>query len=165
LTVGVRHDILEAALLPDASSMLDPRGVRMRTKILGMADPDTDFVQTATRPLNILAAAERKGIPFASRDPLRSLEVENLQSDEALHLLERLRASEDPLFTACRAEDAQGVLEALLALKEPINTFFDSTMVMAEDPDVRYARLTLLAAAREQILVAGDFSKIVVEGD
>jgi glycyl-tRNA synthetase len=34
-------------------------------------------------------------------------------------------------------------------LVEPVNTFFDDVLVMAEDPDVRAARLGLLAAVRD----------------
>jgi glycyl-tRNA synthetase beta subunit len=37
-------------------------------------------------------------------------------------------------------------------------------MVMAEDSRVRYARLTLLEAVSRQLLTAGDWTKIVIEG-
>ena len=35
------------------------------------------------------------------------------------------------------------------ALTAPINTFFDDILVMAEDPEVRQARLGLLATIRD----------------
>ena len=52
------------------------------------------------------------------------------------------------------------VAGAIRNLQAPINAFFESTMVMVEDEQVRHARLTLLHAACLQILSAGDFSKL-----
>jgi glycyl-tRNA synthetase beta chain len=164
LLENVRHDVLDAALLPeDLPSLLDPRGVRLRTRALGLALPDAQFVFTATRPLNIVAAAEKKGVPFSRTDPLRALERENLQSKEADELLAAIEAVEQPLYEAEQSEDWQGMIEALLTLQGPINQFFDTTMVMVEDPDVRHARLSLLNAAAQRLRSAGDFSKLVME--
>jgi glycyl-tRNA synthetase len=39
-----------------------------------------------------------------------------------------------------------GFVEQGPQLVEPVNTFFDDILVMAEDPDLRAARLGLLAA-------------------
>ena len=63
-----------------------------------------------------------------------------------------------------RLEDAGGIAGILGLLRQPIDAFFDSTMVMAEDEHVRFARLTLLEACRHDILLGGDFSKVVIEG-
>jgi glycyl-tRNA synthetase beta subunit len=52
----------------------------------------------------------------------------------------------------------------LNAILDPINKFLDGTMIMVEDEKVRFARLTLLHAACLQLLMAGDFTKIVMEG-
>ncbi|MCP3873541.1 MAG: glycine--tRNA ligase subunit beta, partial [Desulfobacteraceae bacterium] len=51
-------------------------------------------------------------------------------------------------------------LEVLLKMKEPIDTFFDEVMVMAEDIDVRQNRLNLLTAMGERVLQIGDISKM-----
>lgn len=45
-----------------------------------------------------------------------------------------------------KAGDFASALKALAALKAPVDSFFDSVMVMAEDPAVRGNRLALLAA-------------------
>lgn len=53
----------------------------------------------------------------------------------------------------------QGALEAMLALKEPVDQFFDEVMVMAKDPEIRANRLALLKSLGDLILMVGDISK------
>ncbi len=161
LLPDARYDILEAAIGdPDSPSPTWPQAVRFRTRVLGRVAGDTAFVQTATRPLNIVQTARRKAIPVG--EGLSDLDRDKLDSAEGLSLLDRLTANESPLASAARAEVVEGVVACLQALIEPITRFFDSTMVMVDDPDVRFARLTLLEACCRQLLVAGDFSKIVM---
>lgn len=50
-------------------------------------------------------------------------------------------------------------LLVMLRLKEPIDTFFDEVMVMAEKQEVRQNRLNLLTAFAELVLKVGDISK------
>jgi glycyl-tRNA synthetase beta chain len=51
-------------------------------------------------------------------------------------------------------------LEAMLKMKEPVDTFFEQVMVMAEDRTVRQNRLNLLTALGDLILQIGDISKL-----
>jgi glycyl-tRNA synthetase beta chain len=51
-------------------------------------------------------------------------------------------------------------LRAMLKMKEPVDTFFDEVMVMAEDMAVRQNRLNLLTALGDLILQIGDISKL-----
>lgn len=50
-------------------------------------------------------------------------------------------------------------LEAMLRMKEPVDSFFDEVMVMADDPVIRQNRLSLLTALGDLILQIGDISK------
>jgi glycyl-tRNA synthetase beta chain len=70
-------------------------------------------------------------------------------------------AKADPLFSA---RDYGKVLEVLLSLRAPIDTFFDAVMVNADDPTVRRRRLGLLATVRALFDRGWDLSKVVVEG-
>lgn len=54
-------------------------------------------------------------------------------------------------------------LLAMLAIKEPVDRFFDSVMVMAEDTAIRTNRLNLLTALRALVLRVGDISKMHAE--
>jgi len=53
-------------------------------------------------------------------------------------------------------------LSCMLALKEPVDLFFDSVMVMADDAAIRHNRLNLLAAISRLFLQIGDISKMTV---
>lgn len=162
----VRYDILEAALLdPRGAETTLPQQVRFRTDVMTRIAEDVEFVQTATRPINIVIAAKRKGIEYGSDEPMRRLEHSALESAEGLELLQTLSEGEDDLFRAARERNGDEVVRLLERLRAPINRFFDTTMVMTDDqPDVRYARLTLMHACALQLLAAGDFSKLVIAG-
>ena len=161
----VRHDILAAAIIdPETDAVTSPRAVRTRTKVLSELTKDLAFVQTATRPLNIVASARKKGVAFADDNPLAHILAESLDSAEGIELLNALKAISSDLSGAYQNEDDELIVDLLRSLTAPINKFFETTMVMAEDEQVRYARLSLMNAACQQLLVAGDFSKIVVEG-
>jgi glycyl-tRNA synthetase beta chain len=56
--------------------------------------------------------------------------------------------------------DYGAALQAMLKMKEPVDTFFDEVMVMAEDEAVRQNRLNLLTALGDLILQIGDISKL-----
>ncbi|MDR3690623.1 MAG: glycine--tRNA ligase subunit beta [Fimbriimonas sp.] len=162
---NVRHDLLEASLIaPESATVTAPRGVRLRAQCLEALAVDTGFVQTATRPLNIVASARKKGIDFAEGAVLDQVDPSGIESPEGVALLNALQLTAGALNVSAQSEDSSGIVEQLRTLADPINRFFETTMVMAEDPAVRYARLSLMQAVSEQLLVAGDFSKIVIEG-
>ena len=54
-------------------------------------------------------------------------------------------------------------LLVLLEMKEPVDSFFDKVMVMAEDAAVRQNRLNLLTAFGELVLSVGDISRMHAE--
>ncbi len=53
-------------------------------------------------------------------------------------------------------------LALMLALKEPVDLFFESVMVMADDEQIRGNRLNLLTAIAQLFLQIGDISKMTV---
>jgi glycyl-tRNA synthetase beta chain len=161
----VRHDVLDAALLDEATQeTCMPRRVRLRIRCLDTLVKDPEFVQTATRPLNIVSAARRKQVPFAEENPLAAVDKDALQSETGFALLQALKLREDEVSRAVSEERAEDVVSLLRAMERPINDFFEATMVMAEDENVRFARLSLMNACSIQLLAAGDFSKLVFPG-
>jgi glycyl-tRNA synthetase beta chain len=164
LAPDVRYDLLEAAIIPDEPwQALDPQGVKLRLACMQAVQHDVAFIQTATRPLNILSAARKKGIEVQSV-PASDLPLGALDSEEGLVLASVSGQCEEEVFESLQDGDAKAVIEALRALQEPINRFFDATMVMVEDEAVRAARLALLDVAARLLLSAGDFTRIVIEG-
>ncbi|MCZ7581765.1 MAG: glycine--tRNA ligase subunit beta [Fimbriimonadaceae bacterium] len=165
------------ALLPDAqtshleaaagSPLLDalcPRHVRLKLQVIGDLISDREFVFTATRPINIFASALEKGLVQVD-DSNSAGRIECLESETGERLCEAERSAHEAIVEAVEAEDAAAAVRSLRALQAPINEFFETTLVMAEDPQVRAARLMLAGrVARTLRLGAGDLSKVVVEG-
>lgn len=152
-----KYDVLAAACVP-GDGLLAPRQVRFRAQAMEAASQDPSFVQAATRPLNIVSAALKKGVPIPDQ-----CDEACLQSEEGTALAAALVAAEGPLCEAVTAEDPAAALAALREMVGPIHAFFDSTMVMVEEEAVRSARLSLLARVSEALRMAGDFTQLVVE--
>ena len=62
-----------------------------------------------------------------------------------------------PLLTEARYQEA---LDVLAGLREPVDTFFDEVMVMADDEGVRSNRLALLAGLRALFLEVADIAQL-----
>jgi glycyl-tRNA synthetase beta chain len=58
------------------------------------------------------------------------------------------------------AQQYENALLQILEMKEPIDSFFDDVMVMAEDREIRQNRLSLLTAIAHLFLQVGNFSKM-----
>ncbi|MEW6501794.1 MAG: glycine--tRNA ligase subunit beta [Thermodesulfobacteriota bacterium] len=71
-----------------------------------------------------------------------------------------LRAIEAEAAPLLAAKEYEQALAVILKMKEPIDTFFDKVMVMAEDASVRRNRLALLTAIAGLFRRVGDFSKM-----
>lgn len=161
----VRHDLLDAAMLdPHSAAVTMPRSVKVRTECMKAFSNNIAFIQTARRPLNIVTFARRDGDELSQDNPLGRLVPAAMQSAEGLELLKVVTATSEELIGFEESENVSGIVESLKGLAEPINRFFENTMVMADEPEVRYARLTLMHAVSMQLLRAGDFSKVVIEG-
>jgi glycyl-tRNA synthetase beta chain len=144
----VRYDLLAAAL----RDPLSPRGVLFRSRALEVAAGDEALVQTATRPINLVSSAEKKGIAVGEPES---------DSELAAALLASLSDAATGAELAVKNEEPQALVDALRATVAPINAYLDATMIMVEDEAVRAARLGLLSRARSLFLLAGDFTKIV----
>lgn len=150
-----RYDLVEAAMMEsEPTELLNSSSVRFRVLALELGASDTAFVQAATRPLNIVAAARKKSIDIPSHLPNPS----DLDSAEGIQLLEAGEAA-----AAQSAKTPEDLISTLRKLQAPIDVFFDSTMVMVEDERVRSARLAMLDHVGRTLLRAGDWTKVVLE--
>ena len=81
------------------------------------------------------------------------------QAEEAA-LIAALDEAETRASAAVDAEDFEGAMAALAALRAPIDAFFDKVTVNDPDRDKRSARLALLARIRDAVHKVADFSRI-----
>jgi len=62
-----------------------------------------------------------------------------------------------------RKGDYEAAFEALAAIKDRIDAFFDKVMVMADDAAIRENRLRLLNSVRSLYFEIADLSKLMVQ--
>lgn len=148
LFTTTRPDHVQAALGADPESVFKPKEVRGRIELIGQIATNIPLVQTLTRPLNIVSAAEKKGIEIGQRDDAK---LDSPEGVALAHALDQIQANAEPVGR-------------LKQLAPAIHSFFENTMIMAEDPTTRNARLALLKDICTEILKVGDVSKLVQEG-
>ncbi|CAM3370966.1 glycine--tRNA ligase subunit beta [Halomonas lysinitropha] len=108
-----------------------------------------------------LAAANKRVSNILGKqqhDGSTEVETRLLQEPAEQALYEALasrRQAVMPLFAEARYSEA---LDALAGLREPVDTFFDQVMVMAEEPAVRRNRLALLAGLQALFLEVADIA-------
>jgi glycyl-tRNA synthetase beta chain len=91
-------------------------------------------------------------------DSSMKIDTELLNIDEERYLFDeviRIETAISPLLDEGRYDES---LQALAALKEPVDRFFDEVMVMDEDPALRANRLALLAYLKAQFDQIADLS-------
>ena len=158
---AVRHDLMAGALAGRTlAEVAQPNLIVFRTEALALLADDVATLQTLSRPVNILASAEKKG-DFSLPG---SLDAAGLKSSEGEALAAALPDATQAMQSAVARHDARSAVHALQALAAPIHAFFENTMVMDEDLAVRGQRLQLLSETRQIIRTIGDISAIVIEG-
>jgi glycyl-tRNA synthetase beta chain len=155
---GAAYDEIAAAL-GGAEGGADPLDVERRARALARWRGNPDFVPLVIgykRVANILRAATEGDVPA---EPAATYpEPAEVALAEALATA---AGAAEPRFAA---RDYDGVLRTLLALRGPIDAFFDAVMVNVEDTTVRRRRLGLLAQVRVLFDRGWDLSRVVVEG-
>lgn len=102
------------------------------------------------RVSNILAKLEQ-----APPEEIDGALLEDEAEQELTNLVVAAYEQSEPLL---EQGDYQAVLELLAELRAPVDAFFESVMVMAEDPAVRDNRLALLSFLRDLFLNVADIS-------
>ncbi|CAM3443378.1 glycine--tRNA ligase subunit beta [Brevibacillus invocatus] len=145
---GIRYDVIDAVLSANVS--LVPAVLAKAKALMAAVASDEEYkliVEQFNRVNNLAQKA-------TADDVNESLFAEQVERD---------------LYTAYQSvskeieslDDQEKVLASLATLKEPIKSFFDQVMVMAEDPAVRANRLGLLLRLSRLIFGYADFAKLV----
>jgi len=117
----------------------------------------TSLAAANKRIANILRQAEGRGEAFDGAEFLALREPAEIALFEALQAAIR---SARPLFDS---GDFAGYLKTFAPLKAPVDSFFDTVMVMVEDDKLRQNRLALLTDMRKAMNRIADISKLAVE--
>ena len=153
---GARHDVLSAVFAAGADDDLTRLLARTAAVTTFLATADgADLLATSKRAANILRIEDKKDGPHLGPvDPA-------LLSELAEHALSAgLDAAELAIAHHIAAEEFQGAMTALAALRPNLDTFFEQVTVNAPDPAVRRNRLRLLARVGATMAAVADFSRI-----
>jgi len=132
LDLARRVQAVKAFLARDEALALAAANKRV-ANILAKLDDSHEFSEVSD---NLLIEADEKALYAA----LGSMAEENRQ--------------------ALSKANYSGALENLAALREPVDAFFDSVMVNAEDLELRHNRLNLLHRLRQEFLAIADISQL-----
>ncbi len=107
------------------------------------------------RAANILAAEEKKGTTIE-----HVLDARLFREPAEIALFEAMNEATNKAGHAVDAEDFEGAMRALAALRAPVDAFLDKVLVNDPDPAVRMNRLVLLNELRRATARVADFSKL-----
>jgi glycyl-tRNA synthetase beta chain len=150
---GIPVEVLRAVRATGTSRPLD-----LHRRVLALQAfrqrPEAEALAAANkRVANILGKAENLADALSVSDNLLNEPQEKALNAALGDAGERARAALD-------SADYTAALEALAALRGPVDAFFDGVMVNAEDPALRANRLALLAQLRAQFLAIADISQL-----
>jgi glycyl-tRNA synthetase beta chain len=157
---GVRHDLIDAVFALGGEDDLVRLLVRVKALQAFVATDDgANLLAGYKRAANILRIEEKKdGAP--APDLTNDNQIGYNPLPEESRLLAALGEVEPMASAAIEAEDFEGAMRALAALRGPIDAFFDAVTVNDPDPDIRARRLGLLARVRAAVDRVADFSRI-----
>ena len=163
---GARHDLVDAAVgggwnPSGAANVTQDNLVLIHRRVEALArfletDDGRNLLAGCKRAANILRIEEKKdGVAYAQR-----VHPALLMQGEEQALAAALDAAEEQARTAVAAEDFEGAMRALAALRPAVDAFFEQVTVNADDAALRANRLRLLARMREATRTVADFARI-----
>lgn len=149
LSSSTRYDVIDAVL----ADVDDVFAVTLKAAAVEqfIATPDAvKNIQSFVRVSNLAAKAESTEL---------DAELFKLDAEKILfRAFEAVKVAADELIAK---KDFLGALDVLKRLSTPIDSFFDSVMVMDEDAAIRRNRLALLKSIDNLLAKIADFGKIV----
>jgi glycyl-tRNA synthetase beta chain len=154
---GIRHDVIDACLAMAGND--DLTLLVHRARALGQflkTEDGGNLLQGFKRANNILTQAEQKdGVEYSY-----GADVKFAETDEERAVFAALDTAEPQIAEALKAEDFAGAMQAMAALRAPIDAFFEAVQVNAENAVIRRNRLNLLSRIRHVCLQAADLTRV-----
>jgi glycyl-tRNA synthetase beta chain len=148
---GIRYDIIEA-VLGDKIGVVS--ALVKKAEILEERKADIDYkenMESLSRVLNISQKAEK------------TIEVNPSLFENEFESQLFKQVEEFELAVEKESLDEASVYEQLIAFKPVINAFFDHTMVMVDNEDLKANRLSLLSRLAKHILSFAKVNEIIVK--
>jgi glycyl-tRNA synthetase beta chain len=154
---GIRHDIIDACIaMPenDDLTLLVKRATALNDTV--KTEDGENLIQGFKRANNILLQAEENDGVEYSYGP----DVKFAESGAETDLFAALDAAEAKITPAMAAEDFTAAMQAMAALRGPIDAFFTDVQVNVDNQTVRRNRLNLLHRIRTVCSSVADLTRI-----
>ena len=129
----LRHDVLDTVVANPENAFVD---IEEAAKILGKHLEDDDFKETIEALTRVGRMAKKA--PNFEDDAVLKAELFENESEK------KLAEAVKKVATAFEQADLEEKFNQLASLKDPITDYFDSTMIMAKDEDIKQNRLLQL---------------------
>ena len=152
---GFQNAQFEAVLAVQPSSLADFDRRLRAVADFGRRPEAVSLAAANKRVANILRKqADEPGASAINR----SVDPAHFEADAERELADALSAAQRDNAAALSAGDYAGALERLSQLQAPVDAFFDSVLVNADDPAVRANRLALLGQLKAQFGAIADIA-------
>lgn len=150
---GVRHDLIDAVFALDGADDLVLLLARVHAlQAFVKTEDGANLLAGYKRAANILAKAEQDTFAIPSDKLLREA------ADQTLY--QAISHTKAAVKMALAEENFTNAMTELAKLRGPIDGFFDSVMVNADDAALRENRLAMLSAFKNAVDQVADFSQI-----
>jgi glycyl-tRNA synthetase beta chain len=154
---GFTSEQFEAVLAVAPTSLVDFDRRLRAVGEFGRRPEALSLAAANKRVANILRKqAEEAGAPAVGT----SVDPAHFEADAERALASALDAARADTAAPLRAGDYAAVLTRLAQLQAPVDAFFDSVLVNAEDPAVRANRLALLGQLKAQFSAIADIARL-----
>ncbi|MEW6040108.1 MAG: glycine--tRNA ligase subunit beta, partial [Elusimicrobiota bacterium] len=138
---GFKFDEIRAVL---SCGFERPSDALKRLEALSAIRRENDFAPLISgykRAANIVRQAQQKNISFNKDGAVQEVLLKEEEEKTLYQLVIKIESGITPLL---EERNYHNVLLRLVSLRTPIDTFFEKVMVMADDPEIRANRLSLL---------------------
>ncbi len=157
---GVRHDLIEAVF--DGGREDDLLRLVMRVRALESflaSDDGANLVTAYSRASNIVRKEEKKDdVAYDGK-----VDDDLLAEDAEETLYRALKEMDEQVEDAIDEERFTDAMTQVAALRVPVDRFFDTVTVNADNPDLRANRLRLLSSIRRSLDALANFDKLDVK--
>ncbi|WP_417491133.1 glycine--tRNA ligase subunit beta [Maricaulis sp.] len=156
---GVRHDVIDAVFALGDDDLYRVTGRARALQAFLDTDEGAALLAGFNRAANILKAEEKKDGEAFKGAPTDAYLASPPEQPER-ELIAALAAARVSAGAALRSEDFTAAMAALALLRAPIDAFFETVTVNADEPVLRRNRLLLLSDIRTAIRAVADFNRI-----
>ncbi|WP_422071484.1 glycine--tRNA ligase subunit beta [Tranquillimonas rosea] len=153
---GIRHDVIDACLAMEGSDDLALL-VKRAEALAGIRQTEDgeNLIQGFKRANNILRQAEDGVVEYSF-----GAEPKFFETDAERTLFDALSGAEKTIAPRMQAEDFGGAMQAMAALRSPIDAFFETVQVNTDSDIIRRNRLNLLGQIRAVTGQVADLSRL-----